>query len=144
MCISLMAKGDELCFSVSQPLTFICCELSAQFSTPFLIGLFVFLMYSSFFNYLFIVDTDLLLDVKISFCAVQVLLNFIESHLSIVGLNTCAIYCYFLFGTSFPVPLSANPFSNFSFVRFRVFCLMLMSLIHLEFKLVQGDRCRPI
>ena len=103
---------------------------------------------------LYILDISLLLDVglvkifsqsvgcwfmllTVSF-ALQLLCNFMRSHLSILNLTVQAIAV--LFRNFSPVPISWRLFPIFSSVSFNVSGFMWSSLIHLDLTLVQGDR----
>lgn len=70
--------------------------------------------------------------------AVQKPFDFVESHLLIVGLNTCTIRV--LFRKSSFMPVSSYLFHTFSCTRLRVSGLMLSFLINLELGFVQSGR----
>jgi hypothetical protein len=70
--------------------------------------------------------------------ALQMLCNFMRSHLSILDLTAQAIAV--LFRNFSPVPISSMLFLTFSSINFSVSGLMWRSLIHLDLSFVQEDK----
>jgi hypothetical protein len=66
------------------------------------------------------------------------LCNIMRSHLSILNLTTQAIVV--LFSNFSPVPISQRLFPTFSSISFSVSGFMWSSLIHLDLRVVQGDK----
>lgn len=63
-------------------------------------------------------------------------LNFMSSHLLVVGHNACTVASC---AKSILKSMNAILFSTFSSIRFRISDLMLRSSIHLDVSFVQGD-----
>lgn len=70
--------------------------------------------------------------------AVQKLLSFMRSRLSVVRLNACTIGI--LFRMSFAVPISSSILPTLSSIIFKVLGLTLRFLIHLKLNFVLGVR----
>jgi hypothetical protein len=154
ICISLMIKDAEHFFRCFSAIQYSLGENSLFSSEPhFLMGLSDFLE-STFFSFLYMLDTSPLSDlgkVKILYqsvgglfvlltvsYALQKLCIFIRSHLSILDLTAQAIAV--LSRNFSPVPIALRLFPTFSSISFSVSGLMWCSLIHSDLTLVQGDR----
>ena len=70
--------------------------------------------------------------------ALQMLCNFMRSHLSILDLTAQAIAV--LFRNFCPVPISLRLLPTFSSINFSVSGFMWSSLIHIDLSFVQGDK----
>jgi hypothetical protein len=69
---------------------------------------------------------------------VQKLFNFAWSHLSILSLSCWAAGV--LLRKSLPIPIASREFPALSYTKYKVWGLILRSLIHFELILVEGDR----
>jgi hypothetical protein len=81
-------------------------------------------------------------DCYFVFLQCLILFSFMRSHLLIINFSAGTVGV--LFRKLSSVPMHSWLFPTFSLIRFRIFCSMLMSLIHLDLSLVQGDRHRSI
>jgi hypothetical protein len=79
-----------------------------------------------------------LFSVETIYFVEQKLFNFMKSHLSVLSLSFWDAGV--LLRKSLPIPISSRVFPDPSHTTFRVWGLILRSLIHFELILVQGDR----